>query len=87
MLQDPQKRAELISTLETHCETHRAVLPAPARRRASPSRPADVGPLAPDSLGAEVLIGASGFLNHISDEVIAGFGRSAACRSCGSGCR
>ena len=50
------------------CETI-AQAPPPA---ATPA-PAAV-PIAPDSLGAEVLMGASGLLNHISDEVIAGFG-------------
>ena len=70
VLQDPQKRDQLLTTLRTIAQT-----PPPA---ATPE-PAAV-PIAPDSLGAEVLMGASGLLNHISDEVIAGFGaiRSAA---------
>ena len=64
VLQDPQKRDQLLTTLRTIAQA-----PPPA---ATPA-PAAV-PIAPDSLGAEVLMGASGLLNHISDEVIAGFG-------------
>ena len=37
-------------------------------------RPRPTVPIAPNSLGAEVLMGASGFLNHLSSEVIAAFG-------------
>ena len=61
VLQDPQKRDQLLTTLRTIAQT-----PPPA---ATPA-PAAV-PIAPDSLGAEVLMGASGLLNHVSDEVIA----------------
>ena len=57
VLEDPQKRDQLLTTLRTIAQAPPPPHPAPA---AVPS---------PDSLGAEVLMGASGLLNHISDEV------------------
>ena len=64
VLQDPQKRDQLITTLKTIAQ-----VPQPA---ATPT-PAAV-PIAPDSLGAEALMGASGLLNHVSGDVIAALG-------------
>src|SRR5271166_3142168 len=62
VLQDPQKRDLLIRTLQTITQTQPSPTPAPA-----------AAPLAPDSLGADVLLGASRFLNHLSDHAIATF--------------
>ena len=64
VLQDPQKRDQLITTLKTIAEA-----PQPAATTASAAVP-----VAPGSLGAEVLMGASGFMNHVSGEMIAAFG-------------
>ena len=63
VLEDPQKRDQFLTTLRTIAQAPPAPTPAPA-----------AVVIAPDSLDAEVLMGASGLLNHISDEVIAGFG-------------
>jgi small-conductance mechanosensitive channel len=63
VLQDPQKRDQLVKTLQTIAQTQQQ--PAPAQATV---------PIAPGSLGADVLIGASGFLNHLSSEMIAAFG-------------
>ena len=65
VLQDPQKRDQLVKTLQTIAQTQ----PTPAC-----TAPRPTVPIAPGSLGAEVLIGASGFLNHLSSEMIAAFG-------------
>jgi small-conductance mechanosensitive channel len=62
LLQDPQKRAELIAAL------HAIVQAQP-----SPAPPA-AAPLAPDSLGAELLGGTAGFVRHGSAQVIAAAG-------------
>ena len=62
VLQDPQKRDQLVTTLQTIAQARQPATPPPA-----------ASPIAPDSLGAEVLIGASGFLNHLSGEAIAAF--------------
>ena len=52
-----------------------AATTAPAPPAAPPpAPPADRVPLAPDSLGAEVLVGASGFLNRMSDAVTSAIG-------------
>ncbi len=78
VLKDPQKRAEITSTLETIAKT----LPASAAEPASGASPAATsgpapepasepsGPLVPNSLGAEVLVGASGFLSQASSRVV-----------------
>jgi moderate conductance mechanosensitive channel len=63
MLQDPQKRDQLISTLKTIAQAQPQ--PAPAQTAV---------PIAPGSLGAEVLVGASSFLNHLSGEATATLG-------------
>ncbi len=65
MLQDPQKRDQLIATLQTIAKAQPPAAPAPA--------PAAV-PIAPGSLGAQVLTGASSFLNRMSGEALAAFG-------------
>ena len=63
VLQDPQKRDQLINTLQTIARSQQPPTPAPA-----------AGAIVPDSLGAEVLMGASGFLNRLSSQAIATFG-------------
>ncbi len=62
VLQDPQKRDQLVTTLQTIAQAQQPATPPPA-----------ASPIAPDSLGAEVLTGASGFLNHLSGEALAAF--------------
>jgi moderate conductance mechanosensitive channel len=64
VLQDPQKRDQLIATLQTIAK---AQPPAAAPAAAA-------APLAPNSLGAQVLMGASGFLHRLSDETLAAVG-------------
>ncbi len=60
VLQDPAKRDQLIETLKTIAQVQ------------PPSNaPAE---LKPNSLGAEVLVGASGFLNQLSDQLLATVG-------------
>ena len=74
VLKDPQKRAQITSTLETIARTlpqapaEAAPAPAPAPAPEPASQPS--GPLVPNSLGAEVLVGASGFLTHVSRRVV-----------------
>jgi len=67
VLQDPVKRDQLVATL-------RAIAQAPpaAQPEAPPATPAL--PLAPGGLGAQVLVGASGGLNRLSDEMLATVG-------------
>jgi small-conductance mechanosensitive channel len=60
VLQDPARRDQLIATLKT-------IAQAEPQPKASAT-------VAPDSLGAEVLVGASGFLNRLSRQTIATFG-------------
>jgi small-conductance mechanosensitive channel len=77
VLQDPQKRADVIATLEAIA--HAAPQPQPT---ATPQQPAAKPPpaaaplpeLTPNSLGADVLMGASHFLNQSSREAIATLG-------------
>ncbi len=66
VLQDPQKRDQLINTLKTIAQAQPKPAPAPAV--------APIAPIAPGSLGAEVLLGASSFLNRLSSEATATFG-------------
>jgi moderate conductance mechanosensitive channel len=63
VLQDPQKRDQVISTLRTIAQTQEQ--PAPAQTAV---------PIAPGSLGATVLVGASSFLNRLSRETVTAFG-------------
>jgi moderate conductance mechanosensitive channel len=58
VLQDPAKRAQLITILKTIAQ-------------AEPQKPVTI---APNSLGAEVLVGASGFLSRLSGQVTATVG-------------
>ncbi len=93
VLQDPQKRAQIITTLEAIARTKPLAEPAHAPTPATPPAPEPTtvpattapatatpapaaGPpatilVAPDSLGAQILVGASGFLNHVGTEAIA----------------
>ena len=87
VLQDPQKRAQIITTLEAIARTKPQAEPAHTPAPAPAPEPAatpDTTPaptptasppatilVAPDSLGAQILVGASGFLNHVGTEAIA----------------
>jgi moderate conductance mechanosensitive channel len=70
-LQDPQKRSQITAILETIARAEPQPAPAPAPPPA-PSKPASepAVTVAPNSLGAEVLFGASHFLSHASTEAI-----------------
>ena len=84
VLQDPQKREQLVTTLQTIAKAGpptatAATAPAPAgatapEPAAPPPAPASDGPIAPDSLGAEVLTSASAFLSRMSNEVASAIG-------------
>ncbi len=63
VLQNPQKRDQLISTLQTIAQARQPPTPAPA-----------AVPVTPDSVGADVLMGASRFLSQVSSRAIAAFG-------------
>jgi moderate conductance mechanosensitive channel len=87
VLQDPQKRGQIITTLEAIARTKPEAEPAPTPAStptpepppapaATPAPTPAASPpatilVAPDSLGAEILVGASGFLNHVAAETIA----------------
>ena len=77
VLQDPQKRDQLITTLQTIAKAQPSA-PAPATATApAPDKPAAApaaAPLSPNSVGAQVLVGASGFLNRVSVQAIAAVG-------------
>jgi small-conductance mechanosensitive channel len=60
VLQDPAKRDQLIATLKTIAQAE--------------PQPAGSATVAPNSLGAEVLVGASGFLSRLSAQAIATVG-------------
>jgi hypothetical protein len=62
VLQDPDKRAQLVTTLETIAKAGQTETPAPA------------APATPAAVGGEVLAGASGFLNHTASQAIAAVG-------------
>jgi small-conductance mechanosensitive channel len=78
VLNDPQKRAQMTSTLETIAKTlpQSAPEPAPAPTPASAPESASesAGPLVPNSLGAQMLVGASTFLNHVYGRVVGTLG-------------
>ena len=83
---------QFVTTLQTIAKAGRRRLrpPAPAPAAATapepaapPPAPASDGPIAPNSLGAEVLASASAFLSRMSNEVAARSARSAVCPSCG----
>ena len=63
VLNDPAKRGRFIATLDAIAKALPPAAPEPAS--ASPI------PLAPNSLGAEVLVGVSGFLNRLSGQTLA----------------
>lgn len=73
VLQDPQKRADVIATLQAIAHALPQAQPQPAP---TPPPPAAKPPptLAPNSLGADVLMGASHFLNRASREALATLG-------------
>ena len=77
VLNDPQKRAQITSTLEVIARTPPS---APAETASAATSPApepagkSAGPLVPNSLGAAVLVGASGFLTHLSGQVVGTLG-------------
>ena len=60
VLQDPAKRDELIKTLDTIARAQPPIAPAP-----------EPVAMAPNSLGAEALMGASAFLTNLTNQVIA----------------
>ena len=77
VLQDPHKRAEIITTLEAIARSHPAPEPAPPAPAPPSPAPATSAPadqpavtVEPNSLGAEVLVGASRFLNYVSTDAI-----------------
>ena len=71
VLQDPQKRAQITAILETIARAEPQPAPAPAAAPAPPKPEGNAAvTVAPNSLGAEVLFGASHFLNHASTEAV-----------------
>jgi small-conductance mechanosensitive channel len=79
VLNDPKKRAAFSATLEALIKSQTAAEPAPPSPAippetpaAAPAKPDDQPPaihLAPNSLGAQVLLSASAFLNNVAEEV------------------
>jgi small-conductance mechanosensitive channel len=74
VLNDPRKRAEVTATLEAIAKalpapaepaTPHSPAPSPAKPAATTAKPVGL-PLAPNSLGAQVLVGAEDFLNRVS---------------------
>jgi moderate conductance mechanosensitive channel len=74
VLKDPQKRAQVTSTLETIAKAQPQAAapptPAPAPGPAAEPPAEATGPLVPNSFGAELLVGASGFLNRLYARVV-----------------
>jgi moderate conductance mechanosensitive channel len=69
VLNDPKKRADVTATLEAIAKAQPLPATAAARPPADQAAPAKLPiPLAPHSLGAEVLVGAAAFLNHLSTD-------------------
>ncbi len=71
-LQDPKKRAQLISVLDAIAKT--GIVPAPPPAPAPPPSPAAAEPslaipLAPDSLGAQLLVGVPDRLAQLSEQL------------------
>ena len=71
-LQDPKKRAQLISVLDAIAKT--GIVPAPPPAPAPPPPPAAAEPslaipLAPDSLGAQLLVGVPDRLAQLSEQL------------------
>ncbi len=63
VLQDPAKRDQLVTTLST-------IAQAQQQQPANPATAPEPGPLVPNSLGAEVLMGVSDNLNRLSDQML-----------------
>jgi small-conductance mechanosensitive channel len=85
VLQDPEKREQLITTLQTIAKARPPTAPASAAPAAAPAAaapepaappaaPAGNGPIAPGSVGAQVLTSASAFLSRMSNEVASAIG-------------
>ena len=72
-LQDPKKRAQLINVLEAIAKT--GVVPAAPAPAAPPpaAEPSLVIPLAPDSLGAQLLVGVPDHLAQLSEQLTQAF--------------
>jgi small-conductance mechanosensitive channel len=68
VLKDDKKRAELIRVLEAIARAQ--PVPAQAAAPAKPADPPSVIPLAPDSLAAQLVAGASDRLGTISDDLV-----------------
>ena len=91
MLNDPAKRAAFTATLNAIVKAQPGGTAATAQAAAAdPAKPpaGDTpapGPLAPDSLGAQVLLGASAFVNQIGVQVVDALETVQSCRCCGVG--
>lgn len=72
VLQDPARRAQAIVVLEALAKAGAAAAPAPAPTP-PPVTQAPVPALAPDSLGAQVMSGASAWLSTVSSETLTTF--------------
>src|SRR5689334_3687300 len=78
--QDPQKRQTVIDTLQAivHAQPApppaAAAVPEPAAAAAPPPAQPAAPTIAPNSLGAQVLVSGSRLLNHVSTEALAGLG-------------
>jgi small-conductance mechanosensitive channel len=71
-INDPQKRARFTATLEAIVKGLPPPAPTPEPAPAAAPEPASQAPsLAQNGLGADVLVGASDFLNHLSDQTLA----------------
>lgn len=69
VLNDPKKRAEVTATLEAIAKAQPVpAAPAAAATSAKPVATTSLPQFAPNSLGAQILIGAENFLNHISTD-------------------
>ena len=75
VLNDPAKRAAFAATLNAIVKSQPAAGPASAGEPGKPAVQATVEglaiPLAPDSLGAQVLVSAAGFVNRLGNEAVA----------------
>jgi small-conductance mechanosensitive channel len=73
VLNDPAKRAAFTATLNALVKGQpAAAAAAPEPARPAPGAPSEALaiPLAPDSLGAQVLVSASAFVNHLGNQVV-----------------
>ena len=67
VLNDPKKRADFTATLEAIAKS---LPPPPGQTTAAPASDQLGIPLEPDSLGADVLVSASGLLGHVGDRAV-----------------